>query len=207
MKNLKKNLLAARIVVMVIGILVGVLLVVIGNILTESTVKKMVDVALIIYGIIIVIGNIPGLISGIANVHKAAGVFDLVASVLGIALGFAMIFYQGALLVVLVAIYLIIFPLIRVLLAQSKGEQFKRELLRIVLGVVLLVFVPALLDAAFTVIFYLLVVGGWVVIGLSALFGLIEIIRIASAKNIVLPSENGHAAQDTIYVDAREKKD
>ncbi len=199
---MKKNLLVARIVVMVIGILVGVLLLVLGSILQPSTVHTIINIGLIIYGILIIIGNIPGLISGIANVNKPAGVFDLVASVLGIALGAAMIFYQGTVLVALVAIYLIIFPLIRVLMAANKGEQFKRELLRIVLGLVLLIFVPALVDAAFKVVHLLLVVGGWVIIVLAALFGIIEIVRIAMAKEIKNPSESEH-----IYADFEEKQD
>lgn len=201
MNNMKKNLLVARIVVMVIGILVGVLLVVLGSILKPSTVATIIHWGLIIYGIIIVIGNIPGLISGIANVNKAAGVFDLICSILGIALGAAMIFYQGSILVALVAVYLIVFPLVRVLLADQKAEQFKRELIRIVLGVVLLVFVPSLVGAAFTLVHLLLVIGGWIVIALSTIFGVIEIVRIATAKEIQAP-QNGH-----IYVDFEEKQD
>ena len=195
---MKKNLLVARIAVMVIGILVGVLLLVLGGILTPETIGTIIKWGLIIYGIIIIIGNIPGLISGIANVSKAAGVFDLICSVLGIALGVAMIFYQGSILVALVAVYLIVFPLIRVLLATQKVEQLKRELLRIILGVVLLVFVPSLVGAAYTLVHLLLVIGGWVVIALATLFGVIEIVRIARAWEVKTP-ENGH-----IYVDFEE---
>ena len=198
---MKKNLLVARIVVMIIGILAGVLLLVLGGILTPSTVETIIKWGLIIYGVIIIIGNIPGLISGIANVNKAAGVFDLICSILGIALGIVMIFYHGSILVALVAAYLIIFPIIRVLLANQKGEQLKRELVRIILGVVLLVFVPSLVGAAFTLVHLLLVIGGWVVVALSTIFGVIEIIRIATAKEIKAP-ENGH-----VYVDYEEKKD
>jgi hypothetical protein len=198
---MKKNLLIARIAVMVIGILVGVLLLVLGGILTPETVGAIIHWGLIIYGIIIIIGNIPGLISGIANIHKAAGVFDLICSILGIALGVAMIFYQGSILVALVAIYLIVFPLIRVLMANKKGEQFKRELLRIVLGVLLLVFVPNWTEAISNVLQILFFVCGGAVIVLSLAFGVIEIIRVATAQELKTP-ENGH-----MYVDFEEKKD
>ncbi len=198
---MKKNLLIARIAVTVIGVLVGVLLLVLAGILKPSTVATIIHWGLIIYGIIIIIGNIPGLISGIANINKAAGVFDLICSVLGIGLGAAMIFYQGSILVALVAIYLIVFPIIRVLLADQKVEQLKRELLRIVLGVVLLVFVPSLLGAAFTLVHLLLLISGWVVIALSALFGVIEIIRIATAKEVRISNA------DHVVVDFTEKKD
>lgn len=198
---MKKHLIVARVVVTVISILVGVLLLVLGGILTPDTVANIIKWGLIIYGILIIIGNVPGLISGIANVQKPAGVFDLICSILGVGLGVALIFYQGSILVALVAIYLIVFPLIRVLMASKKAEQLKRELLRMVLGVVLLVFLPSLVGAAFTLVHLLLVIGGWVVIALSALFGVIEIVRVAMAKEIDAP-ENGH-----IYVDFEEKND
>ncbi len=198
---MKKNLLVARIAVMVIGILVGVLLVVLGTILQPSTVATIIKWGLIIYGIFIIIGNIPGLISGAANIHKATGVFDLVCSILGIGLGVAMIFYHGSILVALVAIYLIIFPLIRVLMSERKGDQLKAEALRIVLSLVLLIFLPALVDAAFTLVHLLLVISGWVVIALSAVFGIVEIIRIAGAKEIRT------GTSEHIYADFEEKKD
>ncbi|MBE6653252.1 MAG: hypothetical protein E7610_07555 [Ruminococcaceae bacterium] len=197
---MKKNLLVARIAVMVIGILAGVLLLVLGAILLPSTVATIIHWGLVIYGIIIIIGNIPGLISGIANVNKSAGVFDLICSILGIGLGVAMIFYQGTVLIALVAAYMIVFPLIRVLLANQKVEQLKRELVRMVLGVVLLVFLPSLLGAAFEIVHLLLVIGGWTVIALSTLFGVIEIIRIALAK------ETKESEEKRVYVEFEETK-
>ncbi len=199
---MKKNLLVARIIVMVIGIVVGALLLSLAGILTADTVSKIIAIGLVIYGIIIMIGNIPGLISGIANIHKPAGVFDLICSILGIILGVVLVFYRGEVLVALVAAYLIVFPVIRVLLAANKGEQLKRELLRIVLGVVLLVFVPSLVGATFTLIRLLFLIAGWAIIALSAIFGIIEIIRIATAKEVKANSEEGR-----MYVDFEEKQD
>ena len=198
---MKKNLLIARIAVMIIGILTGVLLLVLGAILKPSTVATIIHWGLIIYGILIVIGNIPGLISGIANVNRAEGVFDLICSILGIALGAAMIFYQGSVLVALVGIYLIVFPIIRVLLASNKLEKLKSEALRIVLGVVLLVFLPSLLGAAFELVHLLLVICGWIVIALSTIFGLIEIIRIATAKEVKVSNADHVVVDFTVNED------
>ncbi len=199
---MKKNLLVARITVMLIGIVVGVLLIVLGAILKPETIDTIIRWGIIFYGIIVILGNIPGLVSGIANIHKPAGIFDLVCSLLGIGLGVAMICYPGKILVAIVGIYLIVFHLVRVLLATDKGEQFKREILRMVMGVVLLVFLPALLDAAFTVVHLLLTIAGWVVIALAVIFGVIEIIRIVTAKRMRTAADRGH-----IYADFEEKKD
>ena len=198
---MKKNLLVVRIAGMLIGLLVGVLLLVLGGILTQETVGKIISIGLIIYGILIIIGNVPGLVSGIANIRKREGTLDLVSAALGVALGLALIFYQGTILVVAVALYLIIFPLVRVLMASDKIEQFKRELVRLVLGVVLLVFVPALVSAAFTVVHLLLLIAGWGVIALSVIFGVIEIVRIALAKPAV------SSEQEPVYADFEEKQD
>lgn len=90
---MKKNLIIARVVVMLIGVLVGVLLLVLGGLITVDTVSTIIKWGIIIYGILIILGNIPGLVSGIANLNRAAGVFDLVSALLGIALGVAMICY------------------------------------------------------------------------------------------------------------------
>lgn len=203
---MKKTLLIYRITVMVIGILLGVLLLVLGALLKPETVHAIIKWGIIIYGFIIVLGNIPGLVSGIVNVGKSTGVFDLVCALLGIGLGVAMICYQGSILVAIVGGYLIVLPLVRVLLADRKGEQLRRELIRIVLGVILLFFVPALLDVAVTIIHWVLVILGWIVIALSAIFGAVEIIHIRRAPcakkgGKIYVDATGDGVVDTVFVD------
>lgn len=198
---MKKNLLIYRITSMIIGALLGALLLLLAGILTAETVAKIIQIGLIVYGVFVIIGNIPSLVSGIANIHRRAGVFDLISAIVGIALGLAMIFYQGTFLVVAVAAYLIVFPLLRVLVAPKKGEQFKRELVRLVLGVLLLVFVPALVNVAFFAVRLILQIVGWGVIGLSVLFGVIGIVRIFRSNPASEPEE------DVVYVDFEEKQD
>lgn len=203
---MKKTLMTYRITVMVIGILLGVLLLVLGALLKPETVQTIIKWGIIIYGIFIVIGNIPGLISGIVNISKPTGVFDLICALLGIGLGAVMVVYQGSVLVAIVGVYLIVLPLVRVLLADQKGEQFKRELVRIILGVVLLFFVPALLNVAFTITHWVLVILGWTVIALSVIFGIVEVIRIrrapvATAGGKIYVDETGDGVVDTVFVD------
>lgn len=200
---MKKKLLVARIVSMIIGILVGVLVLVLGSLLTAKTVETIIKWGLIIYGIIIIIGNVPGLVSSIANIKKGEAVFDLICSILGIGLGVALIFFQNEILVGLIAAYLIIFPLIRVLVAKEKVEQLKREALRMILGVVLVAFLPLLLSTAFDIVSLLLTISGWVVVALSVIFGVVEIVRICMGK------ETAESAPDAehIVTDFEEKKD
>lgn len=198
---MKKKLLVFRITSMLIGALMGALLLLLAGVLTAETVAKIIRIGLIGYGVLVLISNIPPFVSGIANIQRRDGVLDLISAIVGIALGITMIFYQGTFLVIAVAAYLIVFPLLRVLVADKKGEQFKRELVRLVLGVLLLVFVPALVNVAFFVVRLILLIVGCGVIGLSVLFGVIGIVRISRSNPASEPEE------DVVYVDFEEKQD
>ena len=198
---MKKKLLVFRITSMLIGALMGALLLLLAGVLTAETVAKIIRIGLIGYGVLVLISNIPPFVSGIANIQRRDGVLDLISAIVGIALGITMIFYQGTFLVIAVAAYLIVFPLLRVLVADKKGEQFKRELVRLVLGVLLLVFVPALVNVAFFAVRLILQIVGWGVIGLSVLFGVIGIVRIFRSNPASEPEE------DVVYVDFEEKQD
>ena len=198
---MKKKLLVFRITSMLIGALMGALLLLLAGVLTAETVAKIIRIGLIGYGVLVLISNIPPFVSGIANIQRRDGVLDLISAIVGIALGITMIFYQGTFLVIAVAAYLIVFPLLRVLVAPKKGEQFKRELVRLVLGVLLLVFVPALVNVAFFAVRLILQIVGWGVIGLSVLFGVIGIVQVAISKPASAPAE------EPVYVDFEEKQD
>ena len=176
-----KNQIVNRVISMILGILIGVVLVVIGAVVKAQT---LVNIALIIWGVIIIIGNIPGLVSGIANIKEKGGVFDLIISIIGILRGVALILGKAYdILTIIVAIYMLVFPIIRVVLAKANwGEQLKREALRIVMGVVLLVFGGVLIGAGMTVLNIVLTVIGWVVIALAVVFGLVDILRMATKK-------------------------
>lgn len=192
----KKNRIVNRVISMIIGILMGAVLVVIGSVVKAET---LVWLALVIWGVIIIVGNIPGLVYSIANVKEKGGVFDLIMSVIGILLGVGLIFSQNKVVTIILAAYMIIFPIIRIVLAKNAwAEQLKREALRIILGVVLMIFGGTLLGAGMTVLNIILSVIGWVVIALAAIFGLVEIIRLANVRSDT-------AGDEPIYVDHEEK--
>lgn len=190
-----KNQIVNRVISMVLGILMGVVLVVLGAVVKAET---LVWLAFIVWGVIIIIGNVPGLISSIANIKEKGSVFDLIISIIGILMGVALIIGKAYdILTIIVAIYMLIFPIIRVVLAKTNwGEQLKREALRIVLGVVLLVFGGVLIGVGMTVLNILLAIIGWVVIALATVFGLIDIIRLATKKNAA-PAEETPVVETT----------
>ena len=176
-----KNQIANRVISMILGVLIGVALVLIGTVVKAET---LINVALIVWGVIIIISNVPGLIGSIVRIKEKGSVFGLIISIVGILMGVALILGKAYdILTIIVAIYMLVFPIIRVVLAKGNwGEQLKREALRIALGVVLLVFGGVLIGAGLTVLNVVLTVIGWVVIALAAVFGLVDIIRLASKK-------------------------
>ena len=190
----KNNRIANRVISMILGVLMGAVLVIIGSVIKAET---LVWLALVIWGVIIIIGNIPGLVYSIANIKNKAAVFDLVISAVGILLGIGLIVSQSQVVTVILAAYMVVFPVIRIILARKNwAEQLKREVLRIILGVVLLVFGGTLLGVGYTILNLILKVIGWAVIGITVVLGIVEIILIATKKE----GKNGQ----TIYVEHSE---
>ena len=176
----KNNRIATRVISMILGILMGVALVILGSVVKAET---LVWLALIVWGVIVIIGNIPSLIYSIANIKSKGAIFDLVASIIGILLGLGLIFSQSQVITVILAAYMIVFPVIRIVLAKSAwAEQLGREILRIILGVVLLVFGGTLMAVGMTILNLLLSIIGWVVIALAVILGVVAIIKIATDK-------------------------
>lgn len=218
MNKIKKNLIIARVTGTLLGVLLGVLVLVLAAVLKPETLHRIIQVTLIICGIFTIISNIPELVSGAANLNTSLGLVDFISAILGIAMGIALIFFQSTVLVIVIGAYMILFPLLRILMAREKGKQFLREVWRLIMGVLVLVFLPMLLDAAFTVVHILLLVVGWVVIAGAVIAGVISIIRIACAdfvgsetrsahrpsrqRGTVYADTTGDGRIDTIYMDA-----
>ena len=176
----KNNRIATRVISMILGILMGVALVILGSVVKAET---LVWLALIVWGVIVIIGNIPSLIYSIANLKAKGAIFDLIASIVGILLGVGLIVSQSNVITFILAAYMIVFPVIRIILAKSAwAEQLGREILRIILGVVLLVFGGTLVGVGMTILNLLLSIIGWVVIALAVILGVVAIIKIATSK-------------------------
>ncbi len=180
----KKSVLAEIIISLVFGLIFGGLLLFLSNLGADTIIKWV----LIVTGIIIAVTNIAPLIRGIVNlVHKEkGGLFDTIVSAIAIALGIVMIVYQNAIvstiITVLLAIYLIVLPIIRIVIAPSKKEQLSKEWLRILIGAILIVFLPALLGAADAIISILLLIAGIVIIVLTVLSFVLSLIAYIKAS-------------------------
>lgn len=181
----KKSVLTEIIVSLVFGLIFGGLLLFLATLGADTIIKWV----LIIAGIIIVATNIAPLIRGIVNlVHKEkGGLFDTIVSAIAIALGVLLIVKHGGMLAliinILLAVYLIVLPIIRIIIAPSKKEQLAKEWLRILIGAILIVFLPVILGATNTIVNIILTIAGVVVLVLTVLsFALSLVAYIKASK-------------------------
>ena len=179
----KKSVLAEIIISLVFGLIFGGLVLFLSTLGADTIIKWV----LIVTGIIIVITNIAPLIRGIVNLaHKEkGGLFDVIVSAIAMALGIVMIVYQNAIvstiITVLLAIYLIVLPIIRIVIAPSKKEQLSKEWIRILIGAILIVFLPAILGAADAIINLLIMIAGIVILVLTVVSFILSLIAYIKA--------------------------
>lgn len=158
---IKKQLLFKIIVSSASSVLLGLLLILLPILLPVS---KLISIVFIVLGVITIINYIPSLITGIRNISTPNGVGELISAVCGIAIGAVMIFYQGIMLTVLAAVFLIALPLLRILLSRNHMAALRSEILRIILGIVLIAFLPALVGAMDLIVKIILTVIGSIII-------------------------------------------
>jgi hypothetical protein len=142
------------------------------------------------------------------RILAGVGIVVVISAILGIAIGVVMIFYQGVLLTVLAAVFLIALPLLRILLAHDRMATLRSEILRIILGIVLIAFLPALVGTMDLIVKIILTVIGVIII-LAALINAWNGYRLwkkctqtnPGQANAVFVDSTGDGVVDTILVD------
>lgn len=198
----RKSLIVFYSVIAAAGILIGSLLLLFAAFLSPETVSDIVRGVLIVCGIITIISNIPGLVSGIGHMRTTVGAVELVLAALGILFGILLIAYQGQVVVAIVGAYLIVFPLLIVLFSDDRKAALRAGWPRMAIGVLLLVALPMLVWSVFEIVHLLLLVSGWAVIGVSVLVGIVGIIRaflVSSGRHT--PIDRSQGSGKRLYVD------
>ena len=195
---MKKSSLVSTVVIGTIGILVGIMFAFLANVA--------LTVICIICGILTLLSGIPqlvGAVSGLMKKEKMA-IVDLVMSIVTVIVGLMLIFSRNEIIMIVVGAYLIVFPVIRILIAKEKMAQLKSELLAIVLGVALVLIGPG---AALDIIFK---IAGAVVIVFSVIyivFGIRAYLKANRARengevgSRVFVDTDGNGKIDAVYVD------
>ena len=171
--NAKKSVLSAMLFSLILGLIFGGLIILLSQVLNVAALIKW---ALIIAGIFTILGNIPSLVVGLVNMGQLRGLFDVIFSFIGIILGLMMIFKQGTVMTFVLAGYLIVFPLLRVLLSGKNAwkEQIKKEWFKMLIGG-LLFFFPGFMAMADTIVRTIVFVIGCIIIFLSLLSFIISL--------------------------------
>ena len=99
------------------------------------------DVLLIAIGVLGLVGNLPNLVLSVKGLKKKWEWINLLVSLAGACLGVSFLFIRRntAALPVLLALYVVILPIVRILLVEERKKQLRRELPKIFFGTFLLI--------------------------------------------------------------------
>jgi len=189
-----KTALGAALILAIPGLIIGLLLLLIP---TDFLLKLI----FVVMGVITVLSSIPGLIAGVAAFSTAGGKLSLIVSAISAVVGFLMIFNHNELLMVFLGIYMIVLPALNVLLAKEHFKQFKAELPKLIIGILLILLGPAnTIDMLFRV-------AGWVVIAVTVVysailfFGMKRKPRVTVSGARVFIDKDGDGTVDAVFVD------
>ena len=195
---MKKSSLVSTVVIGTIGILVGIMFAFLANVA--------LTVICIICGILTLLSGIPqlvGAVSGLMKKEKMA-IVDLVMSIVTVIVGLMLIFSRNEIIMIVVGAYLIVFPVIRILIAKEKMAQLKSELLAIVLGVALVLIGPgAAIDIIFKIAGAVVIVFSviYIVFGILAYLKANRALENGEAGSRVFVDTDGNGTIDAVYVD------
>ena len=195
---MKKSSLVSTVVIGTIGILVGIMFAFLANVA--------LTVICIICGILTLLSGIPqlvGAVSGLMKKEKMA-IVDLVMSIVTVIVGLMLIFSRNEIIMIVVGAYLIVFPVIRILIAKEKMAQLKSELLAIILGVALVLIGPgAALDIIFKIAGAVVIVFSviYIVFGILAYLKANRALENGETGSRVFVDTDGNGTIDAVYVD------
>lgn len=94
------------------------------------------DIMVIAIGLLTTVMNLPALLLALRNIKARGEWINLLVAILSIALGVALMLLKTDFLLILIAIYAIVLPLVRILLVEERMKQLRREMLHFLTGIV-----------------------------------------------------------------------
>ena len=198
----KKAVISNVIISVIVNLLLAAMLLLLGALVLRfpEIFSFVLNAIFALIGVSLTLTTIPNLIGGIANVKQKKGRFDLIFSIVTIVIGVTLAIYGGINVLVqigvriiampiivftimsilrwvvcgLVALYLIVRPIIRIAKAEKKFMQLKAELVKILLGVLIVVLL--ICGLLFSVLNQFIGISLIVVGVLTALFALLILI-------------------------------
>ena len=210
MMNHRRDLTAAAVITALIGISFGCLLLRIS----DASLSGLVRTIFVAAGIVVLVLSVPDLVYGISRIGSVSGRLDFASGALGFAAGIVLIVCHYSVVAVFISLFMIVFPLIRVFAAgeTERKKKLKKQLPKMILGVMLVVLLPAAAGLADRLFSLFMTVAGWGVIALSVLLplGLIIYVWFVSPdKNRISRPKKKNGGNSDIYLgddDFKEKK-
>ena len=151
---------------LLLAVLVGLAFIFVGIFVPGTEIVKII---LIFLGIITIITNILNIVSTRGKI-----VFELIISIIGISLGTLMIIFPRDFLSIIIALYLIVMPLLNIL--YFKKFVTEQDIIKLVFGVLFLLFSPFMFGIANAIVSIFLIVIG-IIIFIGAIVGIILVVR------------------------------
>jgi len=187
---------AGLIGVALIGLAIGLLLILLP-------VEWLLKAVFLIAGLATILYNLPGLVSGLLHLSTRAGQIAVLITGISILIGLLMIFFHSDVLMIVLGVYLLVLPTVQVVISRDRGRQFKAELPKMLLGLVLVLIGPGkALEVLFDVV-------GWLLTILTVAYVVwVAVDRMLRAKkaehttgNRLFVDQNGDGTVDSVYVD------
>ncbi len=196
MNQIKHNAIKPAVTGLVVSTLLGVLL---GLFLLLVDVGFLLNIIFVVLGVLTVLNNLPTLIFSIAAFRSAEGKLLFVLSLVATVLGVLMIFFHNSLFMILLGVYFVLVPLLRLAFSKERTELLREEAPKLIIGVVMI-----LLGPAYTVS-VLFRIAGWGVIGLTVVYLVGAIFSLRRTQNKTgtrtFVDHDGDGTIDEIYID------
>ena len=174
-----------------------------GVLLIALPIDTLLKVVFVIVGVITLVYHLPGMMIGLSSLDTRVGRISFALSLVSVVLGVLMIFFHSTVLMLILGAYLILIPLVQIIIANDRLAQFKAELPKLILGLVLLLIGPA------TVLEMLFDIAGWIIVALSIVYLLIAVLAYVKRQkqlaqttgNRVFVDSTGDGKIDTVYMD------
>lgn len=139
----------------------GVISIVVGILFCAIPTDKLIKITFYVIGALVIVNGSISLYHSVKAKDKLAILFDIV----DIAFGICLIFFHQTFMLIIIAVYLIALPIVRIILNPMHLAQFYHELPRFLLALVLILLTPeGVLNVLFVIIGVVLIVIGIVTI-------------------------------------------
>lgn len=160
------------------NILISILTIVVGILLCFANSQEILRVVFITMGIIIIWGGITSLFSNKYIVDEKERNISFIIAMITIIVGFLLIYLYNQVAQLIVGIFLIALPLVKIITFKDHKEIFKKEISKIIVGVIVLVCgISSIMDIILKIL-------GIVVILLSLIYMIYNILLIVKVNKI-----------------------